>query len=139
MRCLTTPAQYVTFGSHLDGRRTERVWKALADTKRRRMLDLLAQRRRTTGELASAFPKLSRFAVMKHLRVLERAGLLVIEREGRVRWNSLNPVPLREVFRRWVSRQQELWADALLDIRDVAESQPDGTGKEKDKPQGESP
>jgi DNA-binding transcriptional ArsR family regulator len=86
------------------------------------MLDLLADRPRTTGELAAAFPKLSRFAVMKHLRVLHAAGLLVITRDGRKRWNSLNSVPLQEVFRRWVGTHEQTWADALLDIRDAAEA-----------------
>jgi DNA-binding transcriptional ArsR family regulator len=92
------------------------------------MLDLMAKRPRTTGELCSRFPKLSRFAVMKHLRVLERAGLLVVTRDGRKRWNSLNPVPLREVFRRWVGRYETLWADAMLGIRDTAQ----GTELRKD-------
>ena len=85
------------------------------------MLDLLAERQRTTGELSSAFAKRSRFAVMKHLRVLHAAGLISIRREGRVRWNALNPVPLREVFRKWVSQHEAMWADVMLDIRDSAE------------------
>ena len=107
------------------------MFKALGDRTRRRMLDRLAKRPRTTGELAAAFPKLSRFAVMKHLRVLERAGLLVITRDGRKRWNALNPVPLQEVFRRWVGANQQLWADALLNIRDVAEADKSAGAKEK--------
>src|SRR2546423_966903 len=74
---------HVTIQSHLESRRNDRVWRALGDRSRRRMLDLLAERPRTTGELASAFGKLSRFAVMKHLRVLHRAGLLVVSQEGR--------------------------------------------------------
>ena len=86
------------------------------------MLDLLSEKQRTTGELSAAFPKLSRFAVMKHLSVLHRAGLIVITRDGRQRWNSLNPVPLREVLRKWVGANEERWADGLLNIRDVAES-----------------
>ena len=98
------------------------------------MLDLLAEGPRTTGELVSAFPKLSRFAVMKHLRVLHAAGLLVVTREGRKRWNSLNPVPLREVLRRWVGKSQEIWADVLLDIRDAAEAD---DGKSKGPQEGE--
>ena len=101
--------------------RTDRVWKALADPGRRKILDLLAERHRTTGELAAAFPRLSRFAVMKHLKVLQAAGLLSVRREGRVRWNALNPVPLQEVFRKWITRQESKWADAMLDIRDAAE------------------
>jgi DNA-binding transcriptional ArsR family regulator len=98
------------------------VFKALGDRTRRRMLDRLAKRPRTTGELAAAFPRLSRFAVMKHLGVLQKAGLLVVTRDGRRRWNALNPVPLQEVFRRWVGANQQLWADTLLNIRDAAEA-----------------
>ena len=92
------------------------------------MLDLLADKPRTTGELATAFPKLSRFAVMKHLRVLERAGLVIVSRDGRKRWNSLNAAPLRDVLRRWVGQRQELWADVMLNIRDAAEAD---DGREK--------
>lgn len=87
------------------------------------MVDLLAERPRTTGELAAAFPKLSRFAVMKHLRVLQKAGLLVVTRDGRKKWNSLNAVPLRQVLRRWMSRHDEFWAEALINIRDVTEGE----------------
>jgi len=107
-------------------RRTDRVFKALADSTRRDVLDLLAQKPRTTGELAEHFSSLSRFAVMKHLRVLHAAGLILITRDGRTRWNRLNPVPLREVLRRWVDRQQEMWADVMLNIRDVAQSSDPG-------------
>src|SRR3954469_17663236 len=105
----------------MDDRRADRVFKALADSTRRRMLDLLAAKTYTTGELAEAFPELSRFAVMKHLGVLEKAGLLVVTRDGRQRWNALNPVPLQEVLRRWVGKNEQVWADVLLNIRDVAE------------------
>ena|SRR6185437_423207 len=121
---LTAPESYVTIWSHLKKRRTDRVWKALADRSRRRMLDLLADKPRTTGELSAAFPRLSRFAVMKHLRVLHAAGLIVVTRDGRRRWNTLNPVPLQEIFRRWVGQNQQRWADALLNIRDAAEAAP---------------
>jgi DNA-binding transcriptional ArsR family regulator len=112
-------------------RRTDRVFKALADKTRRRMLDLLANRPRTTGELADAFPGLSRFAVMKHLGVLARANLVIAHREGRKRWNSLNPVPLRDVLRRWVGKYEELWADVMLNIRDAAEAASDEIKKSK--------
>lgn len=101
--------------------RTDRVFKALADATRRRILDLLARKAHTTGELVEAFPKLSRFAVMKHLGVLERAGLLIITWEGRNRWNALNNVPLKDALRRWMGRHEELMADMLLNIRDAAE------------------
>ena len=103
------------------------------------MLDLLSERPRTTGELANAFPKLSRFAVMKHLRVLHAAGLLSVRREGRVRWNTLNPVPLREVFRRWVSQHEAMWSDVMLDIRDAAERSATSSNKDQGATKGERP
>lgn len=106
----------------MNTQRTDRVFKALADGKRRKMLDLLAERPRTTGELTRAFPGLSRFGVMKHLGVLQRAGLLVASREGRSRWNSLNAAPLKEALGRWVSRHEEQWAQAALQLRDAAEA-----------------
>ncbi len=96
------------------------------------MLDLLSQKPRTTGELVEAFPKLSRFAVMKHLGVLERAGLVVVTWEGRNRWNTLNSVPLKEALRRWMGRHEEMWADMLLQMRDAAES-PAPRGKKVDR------
>ena len=106
----------------MSDRRTDRVFKALADPTRRRMLDLLAKRPRTTGELAAAFPKLSRFAVMKHLAVLRKAGLLVASKEGRKRWNAINAAPLVEVLGRWAGKYQQAWAGVLLNVRDAAEA-----------------
>ncbi len=69
------------------------MWRALANPARRRMLDLLWQAPRTTGEVAVRFPKLSRFAVMQHLGVLEAARLVLVERAGRQRFNHLNVAP----------------------------------------------
>jgi len=100
------------------------VWKALSDPTRRSVLDLLRKRARTTGELTAAFPGLSRFAVMKHLGVLQDAGLLVVRREGRKRWNHLNAVPLRRVYERWVSRYEDVWADSLLRLKETVEAPP---------------
>ena len=81
----------------------ERVFKALADRRRREMLDLLKEQPRTTGEICSHFLDLDRCTVMQHLRVLEKAGLVIAKREGRLRWNYLNVVPIREVYERWIS------------------------------------
>src|SRR5262245_54287612 len=83
--------------------RQERVFKALADARRRRILDLLKDDRRTTGELCARFPDLDRCTVMQHLRVLERAGLVIVKREGRVRWNYLNALPIKEISDRWIN------------------------------------
>jgi DNA-binding transcriptional ArsR family regulator/uncharacterized protein YndB with AHSA1/START domain len=99
------------------------VWKALADPTRRAILDLLAGRARTTGELSGAFPEVSRFAVMKHLGVLETAGLVVVRRRGRERWNHLNGVPLREAYERWMRPHADRWAESLLRLKETAERQ----------------
>lgn len=85
----------------------DRIWKALADPTRRRILDALRERPRTTGELADLHRRLSRFAVMKHLGVLQRAGLVSVEWSGRERWNHLNPLPIQQIHDRWVSRHIE--------------------------------
>ena len=102
------------------------VWKALADPTRRRTLDLLRRRPRTTGQLARRFPRLSRYAVMKHLSVLERAGLVVVRRDGRTRWNHLNAVPIRQLYERWVSGYASHWAESLVGLKHLVESQAEG-------------
>jgi DNA-binding transcriptional ArsR family regulator/uncharacterized protein YndB with AHSA1/START domain len=100
------------------------VWRALADPTRRRLLDLLRNRPRTTHDLAREFP-ISRFAVMQHLDVLAEAGLVVAERRGRERWNSLNPVPLREAYERWMAPHAERPAMSVLRLREAAEQRSD--------------
>jgi DNA-binding transcriptional ArsR family regulator len=80
------------------------VFKALADARRRRILDLLKRAPRTTGELCERFEKkLDRCTVMQHIGVLERAGLIIARREGRTRWNYLNAAPFKEIHDRWIS------------------------------------
>lgn len=102
--------------------RADEVWKALADPTRRAILDRLRLGRATTGDLAGAFPALTRFAVMKHLAVLEAAGLVVARKEGRQKFNYLNAVPLRRVYERWVNRYQDRWAGSLTGLQRLAES-----------------
>jgi DNA-binding transcriptional ArsR family regulator len=97
------------------------VWKALSDLTRRSILDLLRQGPRTTTEIVAAFPHLSRFGVMKHIDVLREANLIQTREEGRQRVNSLNAVPIRQIYERWVSRYEELWADNLLRLKDDVE------------------
>ncbi|MBB5338930.1 ArsR/SmtB family transcription factor [Tunturiibacter gelidoferens] len=80
------------------------VFKALADDRRREILDLLRDEPRTTGELCAHFKKVDRCTVMQHLGVLEGAGLVIAKREGRVRWNYLNVAPVQEIYDRWISR-----------------------------------
>lgn len=102
----------------------EPVFRALADPTRRAILDRLRAGRATTSDLAEAFPRLTRFAVMKHLTVLEEAGLVLSVREGRSRWNALNPIPLRRLYERWVTRFADLWAGPLLALERLAEQGP---------------
>jgi DNA-binding transcriptional ArsR family regulator len=97
------------------------VWKALADPTRRAILDLLRDKPRTTTEIVDAFPHLTRFGVMKHLDSLREAGLVNTREEGRQRWNSLNVFPIRQIYERWVSPFQEMWASQLLGIKNMAE------------------
>ena len=107
---------------HLDHDLDE-VWKALSDPTRRAIMDLLRDGRKTTGELVSAFPGMTRFGVMKHIRVLEDAHRLVHRREGRTRWNYLNAVPLRRIYERWVSKYEDQWAGALTNLKHIAETE----------------
>ena len=102
------------------------VWKALSDPTRRAILDLLRDRPRRTTEIVDAFPRLSRFAVMKHIDVLREAGLVQTRELGRQRMNSLNAVPIRRIYERWVSRFQELWSTNLLRIKEAAEKEESG-------------
>ena len=95
--------------------RDERVWKALADPTRRDILDLLREAPQTTGQVAAHFT-MTRFGVMKHLAVLQGAGLLRVERRGRERWNHLNPLPIQRLWRRWVRPFEAATADKLLRI-----------------------
>ncbi len=89
------------------------------------MLDLLRDGPRSTGELAEYFPALSRFAVMQHLGVLVQADLVIARRQGRVRLNYLNPVPIRRIYERWVSRYQEPWTEALVSLKSQMEREDD--------------
>ena len=79
------------------------VFRALASEHRRAICDLLRDGPRTTGDLAAELEPLSRFAVMQHLGVLEEAGLVLVRRQGRRRFNYLNAVPIREAYERWVA------------------------------------
>lgn len=106
------------------------VWKALADPTRRTVLDELRRGPRTTGELCSLF-EMTRFGVMKHLRILEEAGLVLVERKGRERWNHLNPVPIREIYRRWIRPFEEEPSDRLLRLKRVAEKKPAHRGTKR--------
>src|ERR1700694_1357562 len=93
------------------------VFRALADPTRRRLLDeLFEQDGQTLTALERRLP-MTRFGVMKHLKVLEQAGLVVTRRRGREKLHFLNPVPIRLVHDRWVSKYAEPWAATLSDVK----------------------
>jgi DNA-binding transcriptional ArsR family regulator len=99
----------------------DRVFKALADPTRRFLLDLLfARDGRTLTELESEL-EMTRFGVMKHLRVLEDAGLVVAHKTGREKRHYLNPVPIRLVHDRWIDKYTERQVSALTDLKNELE------------------
>lgn len=80
----------------------DRVFKALGHHVRRQILDDLRDQPLTTGTLCAHFPDIDRCTVMQHLKVLEEADLLIVERRGRERWNYLNPLPIHDIHERWI-------------------------------------
>ena len=93
------------------------VFKALADPTRRDLLDaLFAEDGQTLTALEQRVP-MTRFGVMKHLKVLEEAGLVVTRKRGREKLHHLNPVPIRLIQDRWVSKYAEPWAAGLAELK----------------------
>ena len=99
----------------------ELIWKALGNATRREILDQLAERPLTSGEIIARFDGLCRTNVMKHLEILVSANLVIVRREGRHRWNYLNPVPIQRVCDRWVSRHIKQLASSMSRLKDHAE------------------
>lgn len=98
--------------------REDAVFKALADSRRRRILDLLREGPRTTSDLCAKFQRsLDRCTVMQHIGVLEEAGLIAVRREGRNRWNYLNTAPLKDVYDRWISPYASEAVDLLARLK----------------------
>ncbi len=84
------------------------IWKALSDPTRRSILNLLKKAPKTTGELSLEFKDLSRYAIMKHLGILEKAMLVKTEKKGKFRWNYFNATPLRNSYEEWLSKLIQL-------------------------------
>ncbi len=100
------------------------LFKALADSRRREILDLVKSAPRTTGELCRHFDgQLDRCTVMQHIGVLERADLLIARREGRQRWNYLNAGPFKEIYVRWISAYAAPALDLLTRLKRDLESE----------------
>ncbi|MFC7405122.1 ArsR/SmtB family transcription factor [Georgenia alba] len=105
------------------------VFKALADPTRRLLLDALFERDgRSLGELEAIVNRsteMSRFGVAKHLRLLEGADLVIVQKSGRERLHYLNPVPIRQIHDRWIDKYTEHHVRALTDLKRLAEEDHD--------------
>ena len=100
----------------------ERIFKALSDSTRRFLLDLLFE---SDGQTLSALEfkvPMTRFGVMKHLRILEAAGLVISRREGREKMHFLNAVPIRLIHDRWIDKFTERQVSALADLKTTLEN-----------------
>ncbi|NHM31684.1 SRPBCC domain-containing protein [Neobacillus terrae] len=97
------------------------LFKALGHPIRRRILDILKQSPKTTGELNDYFSEVTRYAIMKHLTILEEGNLVVVRREGKYRRNFLNAVPLQEMHNRWVGKYMQTTANSLLNLQSLVE------------------
>jgi DNA-binding transcriptional ArsR family regulator len=103
----------------------DRIFKALSHHRRREMLDVLKDNPQTTGSLCGAFPDIDRCTVMQHLKVLEEADLIIVRRQGRERWNHLNPLPIRDIHERWIGRYAAYAVEKLAKLKgDLEESNP---------------
>ena len=97
--------------------RDDRVFKALAGTDRRRILDLLKDGPQTTGDICGALPWLNRCTVMQHLGVLEAAELVITRKRGRSRWNYLDVAPIQRIHDRWIGAYASPSAALLMRIK----------------------
>jgi uncharacterized protein YndB with AHSA1/START domain/DNA-binding transcriptional ArsR family regulator len=109
----------------------DEVFRALADPTRRSLLDELFQEDGQTLSALEARLPMTRFGVMKHLRILEKAGLVVTKRRGREKLHFLNPVPIRLVHDRWVGKYAEPWAAALSGLKHKLENKLENKTMEK--------
>ena len=98
------------------------TFRALANSTRRQILDRLKDRPRTTGDLCAAFPAFDRCTVMQHLKVLEDAGLVIVQRKGRERWNHLDPLPIKHIHDRWIGDYAAGAVDLLDRLRSDLET-----------------
>ena len=115
----------MTFRSHIIHNviDDDRVFKAMADRTRRFLLDLLFEHDGQTLTALESELKMTRFGVMKHLRVLEHAGLVVTRWSGREKLHYLNPVPIRLIHDRWINKYTERQVSALTDLKKELETQ----------------
>jgi DNA-binding transcriptional ArsR family regulator len=104
--------------------KNDKVFRALAAEVRRAMLDALKDKPQTTGALCTQFPALDRCTVMQHLKVLEDAELVIVQRKGRERWNHLNPLPIKHIHDRWIGA----YAARTVELLDRLKNDLEGSG-----------
>jgi DNA-binding transcriptional ArsR family regulator len=105
----------VTYNPEMD---QDLIFKALADISRRKLLDLLfLTDGQSLSELAGHLPEMTRFGVMKHLKLLKQAGLVTTRKQGRETLHYLNAVPIQMVYDRWVSKYSRGWARSLTELK----------------------
>ncbi|WP_404862749.1 ArsR/SmtB family transcription factor [Georhizobium sp. MAB10] len=102
--------------------KSDLVFKALAAPVRRQICDMLKDDPKTTGALSELLPKLDRCTVMQHLKVLEAAELIVVERRGRERWNHLNPLPIKHIHDRWIGPHAASAVERLARLKSTLEA-----------------
>jgi DNA-binding transcriptional ArsR family regulator len=100
----------------------DKVFKALGNGLRRRMLDALKDNPQTTGALAERFAEIDRCTVMQHLKVLEDADLILVERRGRERWNHLDALPIHAIHERWIGPYAAYAVEKLADLKSRLET-----------------
>lgn len=104
------------------------LFKALGNRARRRILDTLKAEPRTTGMLCELMPELDRCTVMQHLKVLEEAGLVIVERRGRERWNHLDALPIHGIHERWIGPYAAYATSMLSRLKRMSEGEVAETG-----------
>ena len=112
----------VTFNDQV----SDKVWKAVADSKRRSILDALSTGPKSTGQLVELLPAIGRTAVLKHIEILHNADLIRIKREGRSRWNYINTLPLESVCNGWLLRHTQGVTSSILSLKRLAEKNEKG-------------
>lgn len=99
------------------------IWKALGDRRRRLIIEALATGPKQTGELVDLFPDIGRTGVLKHIDILTEGEIIHVRWEGRIRWNSLNPEPIRSVCNSWVVKHMDGIKSSTSKLKQIAEQE----------------
>jgi DNA-binding transcriptional ArsR family regulator len=99
------------------------IWKALADGRRRLIVEALATGPKQTGELVNLFPEIGRTGVLKHIDILTEGEIIRVRRKGRIRWNYLNPEPIKSICSSWVVRHIDSIKASATKLKQIAEQE----------------